>query len=119
MAWWRSVVRACSARRRQSRRGIWLSRFCRVFTPDGYAQAAHMLATEDITADLARLPAGLPIQFIVGEADHAACRQPGNHSRMPNCVDTCHPQCWLRALPGGPKQFNRLRADFVAAHAAA
>ena len=37
--------------------------------PDGYAQAAHLLSTADITADLARLPAGLPIQVIVGEAD--------------------------------------------------
>lgn len=35
--------------------------------PDGYAQAAHLLATSDITADLARLPAGLPIQAIVSE----------------------------------------------------
>jgi pimeloyl-ACP methyl ester carboxylesterase len=30
---------------------------------------AHLLATGDITADLARLPAGLPVQLIVGEAD--------------------------------------------------
>jgi pimeloyl-ACP methyl ester carboxylesterase len=36
---------------------------------EGHAQAAHMLSTGDITVDLARLSAGLPIQVIVGQAD--------------------------------------------------
>ena len=37
--------------------------------PDGYAQAARMLSTGDIAADIVRLPAGLPVQIIVGDAD--------------------------------------------------
>lgn len=37
--------------------------------PVGYAQAAHMLSTGDIVADLARLAGILPIQVIVGDAD--------------------------------------------------
>jgi hypothetical protein len=34
-----------------------------------FQPTAHLLATGDITADFARLPAGLPVQLIVGEAD--------------------------------------------------
>ena len=37
--------------------------------PDGYAQAARMLSTGDIAADIARLPASLPGQVIFGDAD--------------------------------------------------
>ncbi len=36
---------------------------------EGYTQAARMLSTGDITADLVRLPDGLPIQIIVDQAD--------------------------------------------------
>lgn len=37
--------------------------------PDGYVQAARMLSTGDIVADIARLPAAMPGQVIFGDAD--------------------------------------------------
>jgi pimeloyl-ACP methyl ester carboxylesterase len=37
--------------------------------PDGYGQAARMLAAGDIKADIARLPADMPVQFIYGDGD--------------------------------------------------
>ena len=37
--------------------------------PAGYAQAARMLSTGDVAADIAKLPAGLPGQVIVGDGD--------------------------------------------------
>ena len=88
--------------------------------PGGYAQAARMLSTGDIMMDLARLPAGLPIQVIVGDADlitppadcleiAAACRATATH-----------------VIPGAghalylekPRGFNRLLADFATAKTA-
>ena len=38
-------------------------------SPDGYAQAARMLSTGDIKADVVRLPAALPVQIVYGDAD--------------------------------------------------
>jgi pimeloyl-ACP methyl ester carboxylesterase len=89
--------------------------------PDGYAQAARLLSTGNIAADIARLPAGLPIQVIVGEADvitppatcleiAAACSGASTH-----------------VIPGAghavylekPQQFNGLLANFAAAYASA
>ena len=89
--------------------------------PDGYAQAARLLSTGDITADLARLPAGLPIQVIVGEADvitpPATCRE----------IAAACSAATMHVISGAghavyleePQQFNRLLADFAAAYAAA
>jgi pimeloyl-ACP methyl ester carboxylesterase len=37
--------------------------------PAGYSQAAHLLSTGDVKSDVARLPAGLPLQIIYGDAD--------------------------------------------------
>jgi pimeloyl-ACP methyl ester carboxylesterase len=37
--------------------------------PFGYAQAARMLSTGDILADLARLPESMPVQIVFGGAD--------------------------------------------------
>jgi pimeloyl-ACP methyl ester carboxylesterase len=85
--------------------------------PDGYAQAARMLSTGDIMADLARLPADLPIQVIVGGADvitpPADCRE----IATPCGVASMH------VIPGAghalylekPREFNRLLADFATA----
>ena len=85
--------------------------------PEGYAQAARMLSTGDITADLARLPAGLPMQIIVGEADAitppAACLEIAAAFAAPAHV-----------IPGAghalylekPQEFNRLLSDFALAH---
>lgn len=37
--------------------------------PDGYSQAARMLAAGDVKADIAAIPANLPLQIIYGDAD--------------------------------------------------
>jgi pimeloyl-ACP methyl ester carboxylesterase len=37
--------------------------------PDGYAQAARMLASGDVKADIARLPAAMSVQILYGDAD--------------------------------------------------
>jgi pimeloyl-ACP methyl ester carboxylesterase len=88
--------------------------------PDGYAQAARMLSTGDIMADLARLPAGLPIQVIVGDADvitpSADCREIAAACRAAS----------VHVIPGAghalylekPREFNRLLADFATAQTA-
>jgi pimeloyl-ACP methyl ester carboxylesterase len=89
--------------------------------PDGYPQAAHMLSTGDITADLARLPAGLPVQVIVGEADVIT------PAAINVEIAAACPAASIHVIPGAghalylekPQQFNRLLADFVAVHAAA
>ena len=85
--------------------------------PDGYAQAARMLSTGDIFADLARLPTGLPVQVIVGDADvitppadcletAAACRAASVH-----VIRGAGHVLYLEK----PREFNRLLADFAAA----
>jgi pimeloyl-ACP methyl ester carboxylesterase len=37
--------------------------------PDGYSQAARMLASGDIKADIPRLPADMPVQILYGDGD--------------------------------------------------
>jgi pimeloyl-ACP methyl ester carboxylesterase len=37
--------------------------------PDGFSQAARMLASGDIKADIPRLPADMPVQFLYGDGD--------------------------------------------------
>lgn len=37
--------------------------------PDGYAQAARMLASGDVKADIARLPEDMRVQIVYGDAD--------------------------------------------------
>jgi len=84
--------------------------------PEGYAQAARMLSAGDIVADLTRLPAGLPLQIIVGEADAitppAACLEIAAAFAAPAYV-----------IPGSghalylekPQEFNRLLSEFALA----
>jgi pimeloyl-ACP methyl ester carboxylesterase len=83
--------------------------------PDAYAQAARMLSTGDITADLARLPPQLPIQVIVGEADvitppalclevAAACKAVSVH-----VIAGAGHVVYLEK----PQQFNRLLDAFI------
>jgi pimeloyl-ACP methyl ester carboxylesterase len=69
--------------------------------PDGYAQAARLLSTGDIAADIARA-GGLadPGHRRRGRRDHTACHLPGDRSFMLSCLDACHPRCWPRRLPG-------------------
>jgi pimeloyl-ACP methyl ester carboxylesterase len=85
---------------------------------EGYAQAARMLPTADITADLARLPAGLPIQIIVGQAD--VITPPAGNLE----IAAAFPAASVHVIPGAghalylekPQQFNRVVSDFAATH---
>jgi pimeloyl-ACP methyl ester carboxylesterase len=84
----------------------------------GYAQAAHMLSTGDITADLARLPAYLPIQIIVGQAD--VITPPADNLEIAAAI----PAASVHVIPGAghavylekPQEFNRLVSDFAATY---
>ena len=84
--------------------------------PEGYIQAAHMLSTADITADLLRLPTGLPLQILVGEADVIT---PPAVNRE---IAAAFPGASMHIIPGAghalyleqPEIFNRLLADFAA-----
>jgi pimeloyl-ACP methyl ester carboxylesterase len=83
---------------------------------EGYAQAARMLSTGDITADLARLPAALPIQIIVGQAD--VITPPAGNLEIAAAL----PAASVRVIPGAghalylekPEDFNRLVSGFAA-----
>jgi pimeloyl-ACP methyl ester carboxylesterase len=85
---------------------------------EGYAQAARMLSSGDITADLARLPAGLPIQIVVGQAD--AITPPAGNLEIATAI----PAASVHVVPGAghalylekPEEFNRLVSDFAATH---
>jgi pimeloyl-ACP methyl ester carboxylesterase len=84
--------------------------------PEGYAQAAHMLSTGDVTADLARLPAGLPLQILVGEADVITPPAINLEIAAAMCAASVH------VIPGAghalylekPEEFNQLIEDFAA-----
>jgi pimeloyl-ACP methyl ester carboxylesterase len=85
---------------------------------EGYAQAAHMLSTGDIMADLVRLPGGLPIQIIVGQAD--GITPPASNLE----IAANFPAASVHVIPGAghalylekPEEFNRLVSDFAATH---
>jgi pimeloyl-ACP methyl ester carboxylesterase len=85
---------------------------------EGYAQAARMLSTGDITADLAGLPEGLPIQIIVGQAD-VITPAAGNLE-----IAGGLPAASVHVIPGAghalylekPEEFNRLVSDFAATY---
>jgi pimeloyl-ACP methyl ester carboxylesterase len=85
---------------------------------DGYAQAARMLSTGDITVDLARLRTGLPIQIIVGQAD--VITPPAGNLE----IAAVFPAASVHVIPGAghalylekPEVFNRLVSDFAAIH---
>ncbi|GEP54552.1 alpha/beta fold hydrolase [Reyranella soli] len=83
--------------------------------PDGYAQAARMLSTGDIVADITRLPAAMPGQVIFGDADvitpPARNREIAGH----------WPGATVHVIAGAghalyleqPQAFNALLADFL------
>ena len=85
---------------------------------EGYAQAARMLSTGDITADLARLPPRLPIEIIVGQAD--VITPPAGNLEVAAAL----PAASVHVIPGAghalylekPKEFNRLVSDFAETH---
>jgi pimeloyl-ACP methyl ester carboxylesterase len=85
---------------------------------EGYAQAARMLSTGDITSDLARLPAGLAVQIVVGQAD--VITPPAGNLE----IAAAFPSASVHVIPGAghalylekPEEFNRLVSDFAGKH---
>lgn len=84
--------------------------------PHGYGQAARMLSTGDVKADIARLPASLPGQVIYGDADVIT---PPARNRE---IAATWPGAAVHVIPGAghalyleqPDTFNALLADFLA-----
>ena len=80
--------------------------------PEGYAQAVHLLSNADTRADIARLPAAVPLQFVLGDADvitpPAGIRD----------IASVRPEAPVHVIPGAghalyienPPAFNRLLA---------
>ena len=87
---------------------------------EGYAQAARMLSTGDITADLDRLSTALPIQIMVGQAD--VITPPESNLEIAAAI----PAASVHVVPGAghalylekPAEFNRLVSDFAATRSA-
>jgi pimeloyl-ACP methyl ester carboxylesterase len=85
--------------------------------PDGYAQAARMLSTADIKADIARLMPTLPLQIVYGEAD--IITPPARNLE----VAALRPGVPVAVVPGAghalyleqPQAFNAIVAGFLAA----
>jgi pimeloyl-ACP methyl ester carboxylesterase len=84
--------------------------------PDGYSQAARMLASGDVKADIARLPAGMPVQFLYGDAD--VITPPARNIE----IAAVRPQAPVHVVPGAghavylekPAVFNEVLSTFVA-----
>jgi pimeloyl-ACP methyl ester carboxylesterase len=82
---------------------------------EGYAQAAHMLSTGDIKADVRRLPASLAGQIIYGESD--VITPPKRNQE----IAALWPQAAVHVLPGvghalyleQPDAFNAILANFI------
>jgi pimeloyl-ACP methyl ester carboxylesterase len=83
--------------------------------PDGYRAAAHMLGAADIMTDIDRLPAGLPVQIIVGGNDRitppAANRAVAERCRAAPCHEIAGAGHALYLEK--PEEFNRLVRDFI------
>lgn len=83
--------------------------------PDGYSQAARMLAGGDVKADVAAIPPDLPLQIIYGEAD--VITPPARNLE----VATLRPQAKVRAIADAghalyleqPDAFNAAVRDFI------
>ena len=84
--------------------------------PDGYGQAARMLSTGDIKADIAKFPASLPGQIIYGDAD--AITPPARNQD----IAAIWPAAAVHVIPGTghalyleqPERFNSILSHFIA-----
>jgi pimeloyl-ACP methyl ester carboxylesterase len=84
--------------------------------PDGYGQAARMLASGDVKADVARLPAAMPVQILYGDAD--VITPPARNVE----IAAVRPQAPVHVIAGGghavylekPETFNDLLSRFIA-----
>jgi pimeloyl-ACP methyl ester carboxylesterase len=82
---------------------------------EGYGQAARMLSTGDIKADVRRLPASLPGQIIYGDSD--VITPPKRNQE----IAALWPQAAVHVLPGvghalyleQPEAFNAILAKFI------
>jgi pimeloyl-ACP methyl ester carboxylesterase len=83
--------------------------------PDGYAQAARMLSTGDIAADIARLPVALPGQVIFGDADVITppARNREIAGRWPGAAVHVIAGAGHALYLEQPQAFNTLVADFL------
>ncbi|MBS4048623.1 MAG: alpha/beta fold hydrolase [Alphaproteobacteria bacterium] len=83
--------------------------------PDGYSQAARMLAGGDVKADIAAIPSDLSLQIIYGEAD--VITPPARNLE----VAALRPQAPVRAIADAghalylekPEAFNAAVRDFI------
>jgi pimeloyl-ACP methyl ester carboxylesterase len=81
--------------------------------PAGYAQAVHLLSNSDTRADVARLPATVPLQFVLGDADVIT---PPASTRD---IASVRPGAPVHVIPGAghalyienPEAFNRFLAS--------
>ncbi len=84
--------------------------------PDGYAQAARMLASGDVKADIARLPAAMQVQILYGDAD--VITPPARNVE----IAAVRPQAPVHVIAGAghavylekPVQFNEVISRFIA-----
>jgi pimeloyl-ACP methyl ester carboxylesterase len=84
--------------------------------PDGYAQAARMLASGDVKADIARLPASMPVQILYGDAD--VITPPARNIE----IAAVRPQAPVHVIAGAghalylekPVAFNEIVSKFIA-----
>ncbi|MCW0234009.1 MAG: alpha/beta fold hydrolase [Ferrovibrio sp.] len=84
----------------------------------GYGQASRMLSGGDALADIARIPAWLPVQIIYGEDD--VITPPAANLK----AATVRPQAQVQAIPAAghalylekPERFTAILADFAEAH---
>ena len=83
--------------------------------PGGYGQAARMLSTGDIAADLARLPAGLAGQVIYGDGDVITppVRNREIAGRWPGAAVHVIAGAGHAPYLEQPAAFNALVADFI------
>jgi pimeloyl-ACP methyl ester carboxylesterase len=83
--------------------------------PAGYAQAARMLSTGNIKADVSRLPETLPLQIVYGDAD--VITPPARNQE----VAALQPQAPVHVIPDAghalylekPERFNAILRDFL------
>ena len=84
--------------------------------PDGYGQAARMLAAGDIKADVTRLPTDMPVQFIYGDGD--VITPPARNIE----IASLRPGAPVHVVGGAghavylerPEMFNSILTDFIA-----
>src|SRR5262245_14409626 len=84
--------------------------------PEGYGQAARMLSTGDIEADIRQFPAKLPGQIIYGDGD--VITPPARNQK----IAALWPAAAVHVIAGAghalyleqPQQFNSILADFIA-----